>query len=46
MIRESDVVVAYIAHSWGGVARFSELAEKNQKRVINIAPLTNTLNVK
>ena len=46
MIRESDVVVTYITHSWGGAAKFAEQAEKKQKRVINIAPLTSTKNVK
>ncbi|MGN0341686.1 MAG: SLOG family protein [Roseburia sp.] len=41
MIRESDVVVTYITHSWGGAAQFAELAEKKMKRVINIASMMN-----
>lgn len=36
MIRESDVVVTYITHSWGGAAQFAELAKRMKKRVINI----------
>ena len=39
MIRESDVAVTYITHSWGGAAQFAELAEKKMKRVINIASM-------
>lgn len=39
MIQESDVVVTYITHSWGGAAQFAELAQKKKKRVINIASL-------
>ena len=37
MIRESDVAVTYITHSWGGAAQFAKLAEKKLKRVIDIA---------
>lgn len=37
MIRESDVVVAYITHSWGGAAKFVEFAKKKKKAIINIA---------
>jgi len=36
MIQESDVVVTYISHSWGGAAQFAELAKRKKKRVINI----------
>ena len=39
MIQESDVVVTYVAHSWGGAAKFEQLARKKKKRVINIASL-------
>lgn len=31
MVQESDVVVAYITHSWGGAAQFTELAERKHK---------------
>lgn len=36
MIQESDVVVTYITHSWGGAAQYAQLAKRKQKRVINI----------
>lgn len=39
MVQESDVVVTYITHSWGGAAKYAELAERKKKRVINIAML-------
>ena len=34
MIEKSDFVVTYVVHSWGGAARFKELAEKKGKAVI------------
>lgn len=37
MIKQSDYVVTYIAHLWGGAAQFAELAEKQGKIVINLA---------
>ena len=36
MIKQSDYVVTYITHSWGGAAQFAELAEKQKKTVINV----------
>ena len=44
LIRESDMAVTYITHSWGGAAQFAELAGKKMKRVINIASMMNTKN--
>ena len=38
MIRQADYVVTYITHSWGGAAHFSDLAEKQRKVIINLAP--------
>ena len=38
MIRQADYVVTYITHSWGGAAQFSDLAEKQRKVIINLAP--------
>ena len=35
MIKQSDYVVTYVTHSWGGAAQFAELAEKQKKTVIN-----------
>ena len=37
MIKQSDYVVTYITHSWGGAAQFAKLAEKQKKTVINLA---------
>lgn len=37
MIRQSDYVVTYITHSWGGAAQFAGTAERQKKTVINLA---------
>jgi uncharacterized phage-like protein YoqJ len=37
MLRQSDLVVAYITHSQGGAAQFVQMAEKQKKTVINLA---------
>ena len=42
MIRESNVVVTYITHSWGGAAQFAEIAKKKGKRIINVAEMINS----
>ena len=42
MVNESDVVVAYITHSWGGAAKYVETASKRNKEIINIAKLEAT----
>ncbi len=31
MLRQSDFVVAYVTHSWGGAAQFAKIAEKQNK---------------
>lgn len=36
LVKNSDVVIAYIAHSWGGAAQFVELAKWQGKTVINL----------
>ena len=36
MLRQSDYVVTYITHSWGGASQFAELAKKHRKAVIEI----------
>lgn len=36
MLRQSDYVVTYINHSWGGAAQFAEKANRQKKTVINI----------
>ena len=37
MLRQSDYVVTYVTHSWGGAAQFAEMAERQKKTVINLA---------
>ena len=36
MIQQSDVVVTYVTHSFGGAAQFKELAERQGKTVIEL----------
>ena len=36
MIQQSDVVVTYVTHSFGGAAQFKEMAEKQGKTVIEL----------
>lgn len=37
MLRQSDFVVIYITHAWGGAAQFAEMAVRQKKTVINLA---------
>ena len=37
MVNESEYVVAYVKHSWGGAAKYLELAQKKNKTIVNIA---------
>ena len=37
MLTESEYVVAYVKHSWGGAAKYYESAQKKNKKIINIA---------
>ena len=37
MIKQSDYVVTYITHSWGGAAQFAEMAERQKKSIIRLA---------
>ena len=36
MLRQSDYVVTYITHTWGGAYQYSEKARKSQKYIITI----------
>ena len=36
MLKQSDYVVTYITHSWGGAAQYAEKASKQGKNVVNI----------
>ena len=37
MLRQSDVVVCYVTHSWGGAAKYAETAKRQKKSVFNLA---------
>ena len=37
MIKQSDIVVTYVKHSFGGAAQFKELAQKQGKMVIELS---------
>ena len=39
MIKQSDYVVVYITHSFGGATQFANFAAKKGKNVINIADI-------
>lgn len=41
MLRQSDYVVTYIAHSWGGAAQYAAKAARQGKTVINLANTEN-----
>ena len=36
MVEQADYVITHVTHSWGGAAKFKELAEEKEKTVINI----------
>lgn len=37
LVNESNIVVAYITHSWGGAAQYVEKARKKGKLIVNLA---------
>lgn len=37
MVNESEYVICYITHSWGGAAKYVEMATKKKKNIVNIA---------
>ena len=41
MINQSDYVVTYITHPWGGAAQFAEMAARKGKTVISICKTNN-----
>lgn len=40
MVRESDICVCYLAHSWGGAAKSVGYAKKQKKEIINLYEIT------
>ena len=41
MINQSDYLVTYITHPWGGAAQFAEMAARKGKAVISICKTNN-----
>ena len=37
MLQQSDYVITYITHSWGGAAQFAKKAQRKNKKVIDLA---------
>ena len=37
MLKQSDFVVTYITHNWGGAAQYAEKAQRQGQRVLNLA---------
>ena len=37
MLKQSDYVVCYVKHSWGGAAQFLEMAERQKKQIIRLS---------
>ena len=37
ILRQADYVVTYVTHSWGGAAKFAEMAIRQKKLVINLS---------
>lgn len=37
MIQQSDIVITYVTHSFGGAAQFKEMAIKQKKKVIELS---------
>lgn len=36
MLKQSDYIVIYITHTWGGAAQYAEKAKRQKKVVINL----------
>ncbi|MGN0492806.1 MAG: hypothetical protein ACI4F7_04085 [Acutalibacteraceae bacterium] len=37
LIKQSDYVITYVTHSWGGAAEFKNIAEKKRKKVFELS---------
>ena len=37
MLENANIVITYVTHSWGGAAKFKQLAKKKQKRIIELS---------
>ena len=36
MLENADFVITYVTHSWGGAAKFKQMAEKKHRRIIEL----------
>ena len=41
MVNKADIVVAYVVYSWGGAAKFVDMAYQKRKIVLNLAKQEN-----
>lgn len=39
MVMQSDYMIAYVTHSWGGAAKYYELAQSKKKIIVNIGDM-------
>lgn len=46
MVQQSDYVISYVCHSFGGAAKYMELAKRKKKIVYNLANLYNNMHIK
>ena len=37
MIENADCVITYVKHSWGGAAKYKQMAKKKNKRIIELS---------
>ena len=37
MVKQADMVVCYVTHSWGGAAQFTDYARRQGKEILNLA---------
>ncbi|MDE7399726.1 MAG: hypothetical protein K2N06_09390 [Oscillospiraceae bacterium] len=40
MVKQSDVIISYVTHSFGGAAKFTKMAKNKGAEIINIANLS------
>ena len=39
MVKNADLIIAYVEHSWGGAYRTLQVAKREKKRIVNICDL-------
>ena len=43
MIEQSDLVVSYVLTSFGGAARYKQMAQKKEKRIVELSTLSDKI---